>query len=335
MKQARPSQPLKCSRPPCSTPPRCQVLDVSHINICTCILRRVTYVWLQTSSVDLISALPSLPPFCTFSINASTSDCVPHWQQGRCLAFTQSTWEWHVQVRNEATSEQEDDLGHTGQTYFSHSQRQPVHLNGASVQARQISRASSPSIHLKCYSYEGLQADVTSGILLWAWFWVYRCLLQVNWTLCPYQLGGWHASCQWQGIKLLDDHRLEISNASDKMQQCPSQFFLLHAAKVRSSCEEGPGQSALQTAYHNPKLETKLNWSKTEHLKSFRPKIANKQIKTNQLIRRRKWQKSVGSKLVQGEDRKERVANRGALPVTEELKQSSQPGRACSEEPVG
>ena len=32
-------------------------------------------------------------------------------------------------------------------------------------------------------------------------------------------------------------------------------FFLLHAAKVRSSCEEGPGQSALQSAYHNPKLD--------------------------------------------------------------------------------
>ena len=32
-------------------------------------------------------------------------------------------------------------------------------------------------------------------------------------------------------------------------------FFWLHAAKVRSSCEEGPGQSALQSAYHNPKLD--------------------------------------------------------------------------------
>ena len=28
-------------------------------------------------------------------------------------------------------------------------------------------------------------------------------------------------------------------------------FFLLHAAKVRSSCEEGPGQSALQSAIRN------------------------------------------------------------------------------------
>ena len=84
-------------------------------------------------------------------------------------------------------------------------------------------------------------------------------------------------------------------------------FFLLLAARVRSSCEEGPGQSALQSAYHNPKLdvtETKQNRT----TKSFRPKIANKQI--NKLNRRRRWQKSVGSKSVQGEDRKERVADR-------------------------
>ena len=86
-------------------------------------------------------------------------------------------------------------------------------------------------------------------------------------------------------------------------------FFLLHAAKVRSSCEEGPGQSALQSAYHNPKLDvTELKQNRTQ--KQFRPKIANKRINKNQLNRRRRWQKSVGSKLVQGEDRKERVANR-------------------------
>ena len=41
-------------------------------------------------------------------------------------------------------------------------------------------------------------------------------------------------------------------------------FFLLHAAKVRSSCEEGPGQSALQSAYHNPKLDvTELKQNRT------------------------------------------------------------------------
>ena len=32
-------------------------------------------------------------------------------------------------------------------------------------------------------------------------------------------------------------------------------FFLLHAAKVRSSYEEGPGRNALQSAYHDPKLD--------------------------------------------------------------------------------
>ena len=50
-------------------------------------------------------------------------------------------------------------------------------------------------------------------------------------------------------------------------------FFLLLAARVRSSCEEGPGQSALQSAYHNPKLDvTELKQNRTT--KSFRPKIA-------------------------------------------------------------
>ena len=40
-------------------------------------------------------------------------------------------------------------------------------------------------------------------------------------------------------------------------------FFLLHAAKVRSSCE-GPGQSALQSAYHDPKLDlTELKQHRT------------------------------------------------------------------------
>ena len=41
-------------------------------------------------------------------------------------------------------------------------------------------------------------------------------------------------------------------------------FFLLRAARVRSSCEEGPGQSALQSAYHNPKLDvTELKQNRT------------------------------------------------------------------------
>ena len=52
-----------------------QWLDVSHIYICTKFLRRVSYVWLRTSALELISALSSLPTFAQFSMNASTSDC--------------------------------------------------------------------------------------------------------------------------------------------------------------------------------------------------------------------------------------------------------------------
>ena len=63
VKQTRPSQPLKGSLPPCSNPPCCPCLDVSHINICTWILRRVSNVW-QRSSLELIRTLSSLPPFC-------------------------------------------------------------------------------------------------------------------------------------------------------------------------------------------------------------------------------------------------------------------------------
>ena len=95
---------------------------------------------------------------------------VPRWQQGRCLAFRQSTWERHVQMRNVATSEQEDDLEHTGQTYFSHSQRQPAHLNGAGAQARGTSRASSPWIHHQVLHLQGAARQMSPQALLWAWF---------------------------------------------------------------------------------------------------------------------------------------------------------------------
>ena len=40
-------------------------LDVSHIYICTYIIRRISNVRLQSTSLELISALTSLPPFCT------------------------------------------------------------------------------------------------------------------------------------------------------------------------------------------------------------------------------------------------------------------------------
>ena len=70
-------------------------------------------------------------------------------------------------------------------------------------------------------------------------------------------------------------------------------FFLLHPAKVRSSCEEGPGQSALQSAYHNPQLD--LPELKQNRL--FRPKVANKQV--NKLDRRRRdknWWVEIGAR---------------------------------------
>ena len=54
-------------------------------------------------------------------------------------------------------------------------------------------------------------------------------------------------------------------------------FFLLLAAKVRSSCEEGPGQSALQSAYHNAKLDvTELKQNRTS-------KVQAKNCKKNKL----------------------------------------------------
>ena len=76
---------------------------------------------------------------------------------------------------------------------------------------------------------------------------------------------------------------------------------MLHAAKVRSSCEEGPGQSALQSAYHDPHLDVTELKTKQNNV-VIQAKNANKQI--NKSDRRRRWQKSVGSKFVQGEDRK-------------------------------
>ena len=68
-------------------------------------------------------------------------------------------------------------------------------------------------------------------------------------------------------------------------------FFLLRAARVRSSCEEGPGQSALQSAYHNPELDEQ-NRSKTKQ-----PNRSGQKLQSNKLDRRRIRQKSVGQNL--------------------------------------
>ena len=113
------------------------------------------------------------------------------WQLGRCLAFRQSTWEWHVQKRNVTTREQEDDLAHTGQTFLP----RQAHLNATVPQAQGTSRASSPWIDLKCYSYKGLGADVTSGPALTL---VLYQQVFAFWRTGQFasQLGGWHESCQ-------------------------------------------------------------------------------------------------------------------------------------------
>ena len=86
-------------------------------------------------------------------------------------------------------------------------------------------------------------------------------------------------------------------------------FFCSTLLRCDLLAKKVPGRAPLQSAYHNPKLDvTELKQNRTSN--SFRPKVAIKQIKKNKLDRRRRWQKSVGPKLVQGENRKERVANR-------------------------
>ena len=60
------------------------------------------------------------------------------------------------------------------------------------------------------------------------------------------------------------DHLLDIVREVQTEIGSFHSFFLLLAAKVRSSCEEGPGQSALQSAYHDPQLDvTELKQHRT------------------------------------------------------------------------
>ena len=62
-----------------------------------------------------------------------------------------------------------------------------------------------------------------------------------------------------ESLQLVMHHMLPSENC-----HVQALFFLLLAAKVRSSCEEGPGQSALQSAYHDPQLDvTELNQHRT------------------------------------------------------------------------
>ena len=48
---------------------------------------------------------------------------------------------------------------------------------------------------------------------------------------------------------------LNLNRVQFILRDVGDHFFWLHAAKVRSSYEEGPGRNALQSAYHNPKLD--------------------------------------------------------------------------------
>ena len=61
------------------------------------------------------------------------------------------------------TSEQEDDLEHTGLSFFSHSQRQHAYLTGSCAQAQGTSSASSPRIQYRCSLYTGRHAKTTLG----------------------------------------------------------------------------------------------------------------------------------------------------------------------------
>ena len=61
------------------------------------------------------------------------------------------------------TSEQEDDLEHTGLSFFSHSQRQHAYLTGSCAQAQGTSSASSPRIQHRCSLYTGRHAKTTFG----------------------------------------------------------------------------------------------------------------------------------------------------------------------------
>ena len=62
---------------------------------------------------------------------------------------------------------------------------------------------------------------------------------------------------QWRQFRLLVLTGWNVKNLVKVIRHSKlgNVFFLLLAAKVRSSCEEGPGQSALQSAYHDPHLD--------------------------------------------------------------------------------
>ena len=67
----------------------------------------------------------------------------------------------------------------------------------------------------------------------------------------------WIEAVKWHG----DTKIAAIIHSDAEMAEV---FFLLLAAKMRSSCEEGPGQSAPQIAYHDSQLDvTELKQHRT------------------------------------------------------------------------
>ena len=76
----------------------------------------------------------------------------------------------------------------------------------------------------------------------------------------------WRSTCHWGKISPhMCRHPCWVRMVRSIWAEVFLKFFLLHAAKVRSSCEEGPGQSALQSAYHDPHLDV-TEWSKQNNV---------------------------------------------------------------------
>ena len=85
--------------------------DVSHIHICTSILRRVSYVWFQSTSLELISVLSSLPPFRTM-----LHKCI-HIRMSFCFLTRQSLWK-ALEVEDNAVSYLPGNAGKKNQPFL-------------------------------------------------------------------------------------------------------------------------------------------------------------------------------------------------------------------------
>ena len=99
------------------------------------------------------------------------------------------------------TTEQGDDLEHTGHVSFSHSQRQPTRLTGACAQAWGTSSASSPT--------RGCMQRQTSGPALGLIGWLQAVCVLEDWIVFLYQHGGWQNLAN--GKQLTTPHLLVTS----------------------------------------------------------------------------------------------------------------------------